>query len=92
MIRTENIHKKFGDHHVLKGITTEFFKGKTNLIIGRSGAGKTVLLKLLVGLLEPTEGSIFYDDVNFSKLGKKMYAPCVWMWACCSRLPPFLIL
>lgn len=71
MIRTENLHKKFGDHHVLKGITTEFFKGKTNLIIGRSGAGKTVLLKLLVGLLDPTEGNIFYDDVNFCKLSKK---------------------
>ncbi len=71
MIRTENVHKKFGDNHVLKGITTEFFTGKTNLIIGRSGAGKTVLLKLLVGLLKPTEGSIYYDDVDFCKLGKK---------------------
>ncbi len=71
MIRTENVHKNFGDNHVLKGITTEFYTGKTNLIIGRSGAGKTVLLKLLVGLLKPTQGSIFYDDVDFCKLGKK---------------------
>ncbi len=71
MIRTENLHKRFGEQHVLKGITTEFFQGKTNLIIGRSGAGKTVLLKLLVGLLTPSEGDIFYDDVNFNQLNKK---------------------
>lgn len=71
MIKTENIHKSFGENHVLKGIDTEFYKGKTNLIIGRSGAGKTVLLKLLVGLHEPTEGDIFYDDVHFNKLNKK---------------------
>lgn len=71
MIRTENIHKSFGENHVLKGITTEFYKGKTNLIIGRSGAGKTVLLKLLVGLHEPSSGDIFYDDINFCKLNRR---------------------
>jgi len=71
MIKTDNLHKKFGDKHVLKGISTEFYKGKTNLIIGRSGAGKTVLLKLLVGLLSPTEGSIFYDETDFCKLSRK---------------------
>lgn len=71
MIRTDNIFKSFGENEVLKGITTEFYKSKTNLIIGRSGAGKTVLLKLLVGLLQPTSGDIFYDDVNFCKLNKK---------------------
>ena len=48
MIRAENIYKSFEDNEVLKGISTEFFPGKTNLIIGRSGAGKTVLLKLLI--------------------------------------------
>ncbi len=71
MIRTDNLYKSFGDTEVLKGITTEFYQGKTNLIIGRSGAGKTVLLKLLVGLLSPTSGSIFYDKVDFCKLSKK---------------------
>ncbi len=71
MIRTENIYKSFDDNEVLKGITTEFFPGKANLIIGRSGAGKTVLLKLLVGLLRPTSGKVFYDDVDFFSLGKK---------------------
>lgn len=68
MIRTENLVKTFGENEVLKGITTEFYKGKTNLIIGRSGAGKTVLLKLLVGLLRPTSGKVYYDDVDFFAL------------------------
>ena len=71
MIRVEQIKKTFGEQEVLKGITTEFEQGKTNLIIGRSGAGKTVLLKILVGLIQPTSGSIWYDDVNFTKLNTK---------------------
>jgi phospholipid/cholesterol/gamma-HCH transport system ATP-binding protein len=71
MIRTENLIKTFGDNQVLKGVTTEFYKGKTNLIIGRSGAGKTVLLKILVGLFRPTSGKVFYDDVDFFALNNK---------------------
>lgn len=71
MIRTVDIYKSFADQEVLKGVTTEFLPGKTNLIIGRSGAGKTVLLKILVGLVAPTSGDVFYDDVNFSQLNKK---------------------
>ena len=71
MIRAENIKKTFNDNEVLKGINTVFESGKTNLIIGRSGAGKTVLLKILVGLIEPTEGSIWYDDVDFTALAKE---------------------
>ena len=68
MIRCEDIKKSFGDTEVLKGITTEFEAGKCNLIIGLSGAGKTVLLKLLVGLFEPTSGGIYYDDRRFGEL------------------------
>ncbi|MCB0661104.1 MAG: ATP-binding cassette domain-containing protein [Saprospiraceae bacterium] len=71
MIRAENIFKSFGETEVLKDISLEFKKGHTNLIIGRSGAGKTVLLKILVGLLHPTDGSVYYDDVNFTQLDKK---------------------
>jgi phospholipid/cholesterol/gamma-HCH transport system ATP-binding protein len=71
MIRAENIKKTFGQQEVLKGISTVFHSGKTNLIIGRSGAGKTVLLKTLVGLVVPTEGSVWYDDVDFTKLDKQ---------------------
>lgn len=71
MIRTEELYKSFGETEVLKGISTEFYQGKTNLIIGRSGAGKTVLLKCLVGLIRPTKGKIFYNDTAFSQLNKK---------------------
>ena len=71
MIKAVNIRKSFDDTEVLKGISVTFEKGKTNLIIGRSGAGKTVLLKLLVGLLEPTEGLIWYGDRDFTKMPKK---------------------
>ena len=71
MIRVENIKKQFGENKVLKGIDTIFEKGKTNLLIGQSGAGKTVMLKILVGLHEPTEGAVWYDDTNFSALNKR---------------------
>ncbi|MEL6277026.1 MAG: ATP-binding cassette domain-containing protein, partial [Bacteroidota bacterium] len=71
MIRTENLFKSFGDNEVLKGISTSFHAGQTNLIIGRSGAGKTVLLKLLVGLFQPTSGHVFYDDIDFFSLNAK---------------------
>lgn len=62
MIKVENVHKSFGDEEILKGITTEFDKGKTNLIIGQSGSGKTVLLKCLIGLFKPDQGKIYYED------------------------------
>jgi len=71
MIRAENIYKSFGDQVILEDINLTFEAGKTNLIIGRSGAGKTVLLKILVGLYPPTSGIIWYDDVNFTALDKK---------------------
>lgn len=71
MIRAENITKSFGDQQVLKGISAIFEEGKTNLIIGRSGAGKTVLLKSLIGLVQPTTGIVWYDDVNFTNLVKE---------------------
>ncbi len=71
MIRAVDIKKSFDDVEVLKGISTVFEKGKTNLIIGRSGAGKTVFLKLLVSLMSPTDGDIWYDDVNITTLNKR---------------------
>ncbi|GAA4949054.1 ATP-binding cassette domain-containing protein [Algibacter agarivorans] len=68
MIEVENLHKSFGEAHILKGITTTFDKGKTNLIIGQSGSGKTVFLKCLLGLFDYEEGSIAYDGKIFAKL------------------------
>lgn len=62
MIKVEDLHKRFGDEEILKGISTSFDKGKTNLILGQSGSGKTVMLKCLIGLFTPEEGKIYYDD------------------------------
>ena len=70
MIRAKNIFKQFGDQEVLKGIDFTFEAGKNNLIIGQSGAGKTVFLKILVGLFEPTQGEVWYNDFNFFDLNK----------------------
>ncbi|MFN0015114.1 MAG: ABC transporter ATP-binding protein [Saprospiraceae bacterium] len=71
MIRAENIFRSFGEQQVLKGISFTFEAGKCNLIIGRSGSGKTVLVKILVGLLKPTNGTVWYDNTDFTALDKQ---------------------
>lgn len=71
MIEIKNLCKSFGDKEVLKNISTVFENGKTNLIIGQSGSGKTVLVKNLVGLLTPTSGHVFYDGRDFVNMDKK---------------------
>lgn len=71
MITISNIHKHFEDQEVLHGISATFEAGKTNLTIGRSGSGKTVLLRCIVGLLEPTQGQILYDGRDIHKLSKR---------------------
>ena len=71
MIEVQHIYKSFGNKEVLKDISTTFEDGKTNLIIGQSGAGKTVLMRTLVGLLEPTKGEVLYDGRNFVSMSKK---------------------
>lgn len=71
MIQVENIHKSFGDNKVLKGISTSFEKGKTSLIIGQSGSGKTVFLKCLLGLFGLDSGNILYDKDNYTNLTLK---------------------
>ena len=68
MIKVENIKKSFGEEEILKGISTTFDKGKTNLIIGQSGSGKTVLLKCLIGLFEPNDGLIYFEDKVLKKM------------------------
>jgi phospholipid/cholesterol/gamma-HCH transport system ATP-binding protein len=68
MIEARNISKTFGDNNVLKDVSCSFEKGKTNLIIGQSGSGKTVLMKCLVGLFEVDKGMVLYDDRNFSSM------------------------
>ena len=71
MIKCENIFKSFEGRTVLNDISVTFDTGKTNLIIGRSGSGKTVLLKSLVGLHDVDSGKIFYDDVCYTDLNFK---------------------
>lgn len=71
MITVKNIYKQFDDFEVLKNINTQFEEGKINLIIGRSGSGKTVLLKCIIGLMKPTSGQILFDNRDFSIFSEK---------------------
>ena len=71
MIELKSIYKSFEDKDVLENINARFENGKTNLIIGQSGSGKTVLMKSIVGLLTPERGEILYDGRNFLKMNKK---------------------
>jgi phospholipid/cholesterol/gamma-HCH transport system ATP-binding protein len=71
MIEIKNLYKSFDGKDVLKDINATFLNGQTNLIIGQSGSGKTVLMKNIVGLLTPTKGNIFYDGRNFCTISKK---------------------
>ena len=68
MIEIENIKKSFGNNEVLKNISYNFQRGKTNLIIGESGSGKTTLLRILIGLHKIDSGKILYDGRDFTKL------------------------
>jgi phospholipid/cholesterol/gamma-HCH transport system ATP-binding protein len=68
MIRVEHLVKAFNETTVLEDVSVTFEKGKTNLIIGRSGSGKTVFMKCLVGLHEVDNGAIYYNDRNFVKM------------------------
>lgn len=71
MIEIKDLHKSFEDKEVLKGISAVFRDGVTNLIIGQSGSGKTVLMKNIVGLLTPTSGEILYDNRDLVAMNKK---------------------
>ncbi|AXT25870.1 ABC transporter ATP-binding protein [Ruegeria sp. AD91A] len=67
MIRMENVHKAFGDNHVLQGMTLEIPKGTSMVIIGGSGTGKSVALKCILGLIKPDSGMIYVDGKDASK-------------------------
>lgn len=75
MIEIQNIHKTFGEHEVLSGISANFKPGINNLIIGGSGSGKTTLLKCIVGLHEPTEGDVLFNGENFTDMGFEERVP-----------------
>ena len=71
MIKIDNIAKSFEHTKVLHGISGVFEQGKTNMIIGASGTGKSVLLKCIVGLVDPDEGAVYYHDRNFTHANRK---------------------
>jgi len=75
MIRFNNVIKKFGEREVLKGISFEAKEGEILFVLGTSGTGKSVLLKNIVGLLRPTSGEIYVDDVEVSQLTEEEYFP-----------------
>lgn len=70
MIELIDVHKSFGAHEVLRGIDLECRRGETTVIIGRSGGGKSVLIKHIIGLLKPDSGRIMIDYVDISRLGE----------------------
>lgn len=70
MIEVKNISKAFNGNVVLKNVSVEFYPGKVNFIIGRSGSGKSVLTKCIVGLMEVDQGEIIFDNRNFTKLDR----------------------
>ena len=71
MIEVTKLSKKFDDTYVLRDVSTSFEKGKTNLIIGQSGSGKTVFLKCILGLFSPASGEIVYNETPLSKMTSK---------------------
>lgn len=71
MIVISNLNKSFGDKHVLRDINCSFSPGRVNVIIGASGSGKSVLMKCLVGLIDPDTGSIFYGQDDFVSIDYK---------------------
>ncbi len=71
MIEIKNVYKSFAENDVLKDVTLNVEKGKVNFIIGRSGSGKSVLTKCVVGLMEPDQGNIYFDDRDFIALDRK---------------------
>lgn len=68
MIKVKSLYKSFDNNHVLNDVSVTFEEGKCNMIIGRSGSGKTVLLKSISGLVKVDEGEIWYDDQEFTRM------------------------
>lgn len=71
MIEINNITKRFGDRTVVEDVSFKFQTGKTNLVIGESGSGKTTILKIMVGLHQPDSGAVLYDGRDFTSLNEK---------------------
>lgn len=74
-IRVRGLHQRFGPHHVLRGIDLDIMRGETLVLLGGSGAGKSVLLKHLPGLMRPAEGTVHVEDVEISRLSERRLGP-----------------
>lgn len=74
-IRIRELHQRFGDQHVLKGVDLDIHRGETLVLLGGSGAGKSVLLKHLPGLMRPAEGSVKVDGIEIASLNERDLAP-----------------
>jgi len=73
-IEVQDLHKRFGDNYVLRGVNWNIDRGKVNVIIGASGSGKSVLVKHIIGLLSPDRGSIVVDGTDITRLGARELA------------------
>lgn len=71
VLELKNLHKSFGDNHVLKGFNLKLFEGENLVIMGKSGSGKSVMVKCLVGLIQPDKGSITINDEDITTMGHK---------------------
>ncbi len=71
MIEVKDVYKSFGDKEVLKGVSAKMLPGKTNLIIGTSGSGKTVFMKCMIGLIKPDRGEVLYEGKNLGTMGEE---------------------
>jgi len=71
MIEIRDVHKSFDDVEIIKGISSTFERGKVNMIIGKSGSGKSVLTKCIIGLYKPTSGSILFDGADYAEMDDK---------------------
>jgi phospholipid/cholesterol/gamma-HCH transport system ATP-binding protein len=70
-IRVVNLHKSFGENHVLRGVDLEVRQGESMVVIGGSGSGKTVLIKCIIGLVQPDEGEIYVDGQEITSLSER---------------------
>jgi len=91
MIEIKGIHKEFEGRVVLDGINGTFHKGKTNMIIGGSGTGKSVLLKCMIGILTPEKGEVLYDGRDFVKADQDTVKRFVGKWGSYFKEAPCLI-
>ncbi len=71
MIEIIDLHKSFGNHHVLKGVNLKIEKGESMVVIGGSGSGKSVLLKHIIGILKPDKGNVLIDGIDITKLNER---------------------